>query len=184
LLSGQAIEAADAIALGLSDTMVPQNYLPQLRRRLIDCAQAGEVDTAIVSTLQGESIDPGPANFLSFADTLAPVFPASDIGGLVAELEALAEDGDPAAAAMVHKFASSCPTSLAVILTSHRQARRQRSIKAVLALDLVLAKAMCLRPDFAEGVRALLVDKDRKPVWSPGSYEAVDLGFAGNVLVS
>lgn len=182
LLSGQSIEAADAIGLGLSDTMVPHDYLPRLRSRLIDCARAGEVDTAIVSTLQGESVEPGPATFLDFADTLAPVFSAPDIARLTAELETLADDGDPAAAAMVHKFASACPTSLAVILASHRRARRQRSIKAVLALDLALARAMCLRADFAEGVRALLIDKDRKPVWSPASHEAVDLGFAGDAL--
>jgi enoyl-CoA hydratase len=38
----------------------------------------------------------------------------------------------------------------------------------------VLAVPMVLRPDFAEGVRAQLVDKDRNPGWRPSRLEDVD----------
>jgi enoyl-CoA hydratase len=44
----------------------------------------------------------------------------------------------------------------------------------VLELDLRLASFMARQPDFAEGVRALLVDKDRAPRWRPAGLADVD----------
>jgi enoyl-CoA hydratase len=48
-------------------------------------------------------------------------------------------------------------------------------VNATLAMDLKLAAVMARRPDFAEGVRAVLVDKDQQPKWTPGSLEAFDV---------
>jgi hypothetical protein len=39
------------------------------------------------------------------------------------------------------------------------------SLDEVFALDTVLARQFLRREDFPEGVRALLIDKDRKPRW-------------------
>ena len=71
-------------------------------------------------------------------------------------------------------LASRSPTSLEAILASHRAARRRSSIDDVLALDLKLAGFMARQPDFAEGVRAVLVDKDQRPRWQPPDFAGVD----------
>ena len=42
-----------------------------------------------------------------------------------------------------------------------------------MALEYRLAARMIMRPDFAEGVRAVLVDKDNAPRWNPAAPEAV-----------
>jgi enoyl-CoA hydratase len=44
----------------------------------------------------------------------------------------------------------------------------------VLALDYRLAVYLTRRGDFAEGVRAVLVDKDHSPAWSPADLSGVD----------
>ena len=52
-------------------------------------------------------------------------------------------------------------------------ARTMTSVDEVLAQDLALAQAMIGRPDFAEGVRAQLIDKDRNPTWQHARLEDV-----------
>ena len=46
-------------------------------------------------------------------------------------------------------------------------------VDEVLAQDMVLARHLIPRPDFAEGVRAQLVDKDRNPTWQHARIEDV-----------
>jgi enoyl-CoA hydratase/carnithine racemase len=46
-------------------------------------------------------------------------------------------------------------------------------INDVLALDLILAKQFQRHHDFSEGVRALLIDKDKNPQWSPREWSAI-----------
>jgi hypothetical protein len=53
--------------------------------------------------------------------------------------------------------------------------RRARSLglAAVLQLELIVALQCCAHPDFTEGVRALLIDKDNAPRWTPRTLAEV-----------
>ena len=70
-------------------------------------------------------------------------------------------------------FAARSPTSLTAIVVSHHAARHRQDVDAVLALDRRFARFMARQPDFAEGVRAVLVDKDNAPKWSPADFGGV-----------
>jgi enoyl-CoA hydratase len=182
LLSGQTVGAADAIALGLTDTVVPEGALIGLRARVIEAAQAGDPDTAITALIQSESVDAGQADFCGLADSLAPIFAATNAEKIIEGLLDWSEDGDPGAAALHASIARHCPTSLVAIVLSHRQARHKRDVRAILDDDLALARYMAMRPDFAEGVRAVLVDKDRAPKWAPERLADVDTAALERVL--
>ena len=54
-----------------------------------------------------------------------------------------------------------------------RRAERMGSVAEVLRQDLVLAESLIAQPDFAEGVRAQLVDKDNRPRWRHARLEDV-----------
>lgn len=174
LMSARSVNVADAMALGLCDAAIEEVHLGDVRGRLIEAARAGDVDTAISAILSGEAVDPGEAEFTALANSIAPVFAHDNAADIVAHMSQFASDGDPGAAALAATLSALCPTSLEVIVKSHLAARRLRDVTAILAMDLRLARLMAGRPDFAEGVRAVLVDKDRKPGWSPASLDDVD----------
>ena len=48
------------------------------------------------------------------------------------------------------------------------------SLRGALAADLALTRAVSVHPEFHEGVRAMLVDKDRTPKWQPAHLADVD----------
>ena len=48
------------------------------------------------------------------------------------------------------------------------------SLPQALDAEFALTKTTMAHPDFAEGVRAMVVDKDRQPKWSPATIETVD----------
>lgn len=174
LMSGTPVGPGDAIALGLSDAMVEDHELGPLRQRLIEAALSVEPDTAIGAIIAGETLDPEGTGFCDTADSLRLAFANQSANDIVANLSSLADEGDPGAAALHQAMAGHCPTSLEVITRAHRLSRRLRNIDDILALDTDLARLMARRPDFAEGVRAVLVDKDRKPRWSPASLSEIE----------
>ncbi len=55
------------------------------------------------------------------------------------------------------------------------QAGARRTLPECLAAELALTRHATRHPDFAEGVRAMVVDKDRTPRWSAASLESVDM---------
>lgn len=97
-------------------------------------------------------------------------YASDDPAEVVAALEA-SDDADATAAAA--DLRKRCPLSVAVTLEAMRRARTMASVDEVLAQDLALARSMIGRPDFTEGVRAQLVDKDRNPTWQHARIEDV-----------
>ena len=145
----------------------------------------GELGTHV--TLTGGSVGAEDAVLLRLADRIEGAVPPGELAGrrgwidecyagddpvaIVARLEA---HDDPEARATAEVLRQRCPFSVAVSLAAIRRASTLPDVASVLAQDLVLAVPMVLRPDFAEGVRAQLVDKDRHPTWHPSRIEDVD----------
>lgn len=69
-------------------------------------------------------------------------------------------------------FLSGSPTSAYLIYeVLHRS--KHLSLKEAFMQELVLSMQCAAHPDFAEGVRALLIDKDNTPKWTPAALEEV-----------
>ena len=48
------------------------------------------------------------------------------------------------------------------------EGKKLESLKECLEMEFKMVVRGCIYPDFYEGVRALLVDKDNLPKWNPG----------------
>jgi enoyl-CoA hydratase len=158
-LTGARIGAADAMDAGLATAFVPADRFNALCVRL-DTAGAEDLDRAIAE------LAPVPAS----AAPLRDQHPAIDRcfgAGTVDELfQSLAAEGGPWAEETTATLRSMSPTSLAVSLALLRRTRGL-PLAACLEIELRLTRTMTRGHDFLEGVRALLVDKDRQPRWAP-----------------
>jgi enoyl-CoA hydratase/carnithine racemase len=65
------------------------------------------------------------------------------------------------------------PTSLKVTLRALRAARTSRSIEECLEREYRISTTFLSIPDFVEGIRAAVIDKDRNPRWNPERLELV-----------
>jgi enoyl-CoA hydratase len=70
------------------------------------------------------------------------------------------------------RLAERSPTSVVLTLMLLRH-NEHRSIEEVFQADLRAARFILKHPDFVEGVRARLIEKDNKPRWQPKTFEAV-----------
>ena len=71
------------------------------------------------------------------------------------------------------------PLSLKLTLEAIRQARNMQNLEDALNLEYRLTTRLFNCGEFVEGVRALLVDKDKAPKWNPAT-----LGGVGDELIA
>lgn len=175
LMAGTAVGAADALALGLVDCAAAPERIGELRAGLVAATHTASVATSVVALMQAHSIQAGERTLCGLADLLASELELESAAAIVAAIDRRAGESAKIAA-IAGLLKSRSPTSLEAIVQSHRAARKMPGAGEVLALDLRLARLMAGLPDFAEGVRAVLVDKDQKPRWVP--IEAAEVPLA------
>jgi len=161
-LTACRLNGADAIACGLADSYVPADRLVALGAALAVTA----VDQA-VGTAASEPPDSRLAGSRSWIDRC---YSASSIAEILERLEAEDSSGADAAAGEIR---TKSPTSLTVALAALRQARTLPDLERCLEMEYRISTTFLTVPDFIEGVRAAIIDKDRSPRWSPSDIADV-----------
>lgn len=202
-VTAESFGAADAIAIGFADHFVPSERLAELRDELVAGLEDGHDPWTIVeraattaprSTLFGERewIDPIFEDVL-VNDRPVSVFMATTEGHvelaqwavaaakhLVGRLELTDHAG---ARETARTMRNACPMSVAVTLAQLARTRTlDLSLEEVLADDLRVLSRLLRRPDFAEGVRAVVIDKDGNAAWQPAAIEDLDPREVADVL--
>ncbi len=167
-LTGESMDAADAIYAGFADHLVPSERLDDLRDALVSRADP-QTATELVLLFDETA---GPARLEAARPWIDAAFAADSVAEIIGRLRERDESEARAAADLLDTLP---PTALAVTLAAVRQARARNELRAVLAQEygLVLWFAQT-QPDLVEGIRARLVDKDGSPSWSPASRDDLD----------
>ncbi|WP_434384940.1 enoyl-CoA hydratase/isomerase family protein [Melittangium boletus] len=169
-LTGERASAADAVWLGYATAHVPHERLDALGEALgaADWSQGTAHDVA-TRVIDGFATAPGASALRARAAEIDRCFAGGRVEEILAALEA---EGTPWAEATRATLGRMCPTSLKVTL---RQLRLGRALPydAMKDVEFRLSQHCTARPDFREGIRAVLVDKDQKPRWSPSTLAEV-----------
>ncbi|MBT2523340.1 enoyl-CoA hydratase/isomerase family protein [Arthrobacter sp. ISL-28] len=162
-LTAATLSGADAIALGLADYFVDSSAIPALIRNLA-VSRAAEA----VQAPSGGSFPPSAlAAERSWIDGCYAFDAVEEIVG------ALRASGVPAAQAAAESILAKSPTALKLTLESLRRARTSGNLAETLEQEYRVSLRCLSAPDLAEGIRAQVIDKDRKPQWAPDTLEAV-----------
>jgi enoyl-CoA hydratase len=164
-LTGGNLGAGDALLCGLADVILDED-----NREALLTALATTPATEAIALVSREPQRQLPATLDAQRGWIDSCYGADDVETIVARLSEHSNSGAQQAAAAI---AGKSPTSLKVTLRELRTARRLPDLEACLEQEYRVSCAFLDHPDFVEGIRAAVVDKDRTPRWSPATLAAV-----------
>ncbi|WP_233236742.1 enoyl-CoA hydratase/isomerase family protein [Bordetella sp. LUAb4] len=186
-LTGAQLNTSDAFFAGLADFHVRHADWPALVESLLDQPWAGArggastgtegsfaprsindglLRRALIALEPSETLEPGPLRQHSYM--INNLCSGTRLDEIHAEVAALADHADPWLAKAAKTMLAGSPGTVRLAFTL-QQRLRQRSLDDVFRAEYVAALVAAAHGDFAEGIRALLIDKDRQPRWQPAT---------------
>ncbi|CAH1398093.1 unnamed protein product [Nezara viridula] len=170
-LTGSRLKGADCVRVGLASHYCNSENIPSLVERLI--ATGGNVK-AIESTLSEvcTNMKELPFGLADKQQIVNKIFGLSSVEDI---LDALEKEGSAWSTEVLETMKKMSPLSLKV---THREMTlgKTLSLKECLQMEYRLchrALEANFSNDFYEGVRALLIDKDRNPKWNPAELKDI-----------
>jgi enoyl-CoA hydratase/carnithine racemase len=179
-LTGYELVGAECVRLGLATHLVPQARLPELREVLEDCSAglAGnrrQGAEALRRVLAPFALPDIPANPELDAWVREYFAGQRSLKEIVATLQKCRRESKLCQEAH-RRLAERSPTALAVTLQLLR-ANAGRPLAEVFQREALAAHFLISHPDYLEGIRARIIDKDDKPRWQPATLD--ELGTLG-----
>jgi len=162
-LTGARLDGAECVWTGLATHYLPAEKLPEAKARIAAGHEPGQVLSAL-------SVHPPEARIEANAHLIAKHFASDRLEDILASLEA---DDSEWAAKELATIRSKSPQTLKVALRQLADSAKLDDFADNMVMEYRIASRVITRPDFAEGVRAVIVDKDNQPKWDPATPEGV-----------
>lgn len=185
-LSGVHFNAADALQVGLGDVVLPHEAKAAVLQAIGHERWSGvrtEDDARLSALLRAHAAAEMPASSLAaHRGAIARVTQGDDLTRVAQAMSDLARHDEAFLAQAGQLFVKGCPSSIALAWAMHGRGAALGSLAEVFRLEWQASVGCCVHRDFAEGVRALLVDKDRQPKWQPATLAEVTPEFIEGFL--
>lgn len=167
-LTAASINARDALDLNLADRFLRDDQqgalidgLVQLNWRDQPSAQLHSLLRALENEARGEL---PAAQWLPRRERIDELLDVADLPAAVQAISALQQDDDALLARAAKTLAHGCPLTAHLVWQQIRRARHL-SLAEVFRMEYAMSLNCCRHPEFPEGVRARLIDKDQTPHW-------------------
>jgi enoyl-CoA hydratase/carnithine racemase len=184
-LTGAPLDASDAIYAGLADVRLEHAQYAAVLDALDAHAWTGDADedrAQLGAFLHGiaQPLEPGPLQV--HAALIAQLVAGQTLQEVVAAILALQSEDAWLQAARA-TLAAGAPGSARLAWELQRHPGTG-TLADTFRTEYVVALHAAAHGDFAEGIRALLIDKDRTPQWQPAALEHADAQWAAAFLQS
>lgn len=170
-LTGAQVNAADAQYIGLADYFVTQELKDEVMTALTEVKCANGVDGVLqhFSALAAASKPAG--NVEAHIDWINETCAGDDVKNVIESITAY-EGDDKWCARAAKTLSRGCPITPFLVWEQFARGK-DLNLEEVFQMELVMSVNATKRGHFKEGVRALLIDKDQNPQWTPATFADV-----------
>jgi len=165
-LTGHRLKGVDVLKAGIATHYVESKNIGKLEKALLDCTSEHDVKEVLK---QFNKRDESEFSLAPYLVQINRCFGASTVEGILEELE---KDKSEWAQNTLKTLSKMSPTSLKVSFKVINVGSKL-TLGECLQMEYRLAVNCLANKDFYEGVRALLIDKDQNPKWSPKNLPEV-----------
>jgi enoyl-CoA hydratase len=169
-LTGARLKGSDVAAARVATHFLPSELLPNLKAQIAEAdfsAGAAEMLGEILSRLT-HAVPAG--SFEAHMETINACFAGDSAEAMVAALEA---DGSEWAVKQAETIRTKSPETVKVALRQVREGAKCETFEDNMRMEYRIGWRKVQSADFLEGVRAVIIDKDHAPHWTPDTLEAV-----------
>ncbi|QXI29725.1 enoyl-CoA hydratase/isomerase family protein [Pseudomonas vanderleydeniana] len=167
-MTGARMNARDAVDLGLADRILRDDQQDELIDGLVQLNWQEHPQlqlNSLLKALEHQAREQRPAaQWMPRRERIDALLDVADVGCAWKALVQHAEDADDLLARAAKHLRDGCPLTAHLVWEQIVRARHL-SLAEVFQMEYTLSLNCCRHPEFSEGVRARLIDKDQQPRW-------------------
>ena len=161
-LTGSRIKSPDAIELGIAEYFIESENYDEIFNKLSEGSSPAE----ILSSFHSNKIN---SDLKSNFEEINKLFSGDSLEEIINKLES---DQSDFAQKNLNLLKSKSPTSLKITFRQIKNGA-ELDFEDCMRMEYRMVSKVMSDHDFYEGVRALIIDKDNKPLWKPGNIDEI-----------